>query len=65
MHLNLHYFIDLNNNDILKILFYFFIKQFVNKHIYNQHDFLGMCVFVCVFIYFPNFQKYNESIKIV
>jgi hypothetical protein len=37
------------------------MKQFVNKHIQNEHGFLGICVCVC----FPTFQKYNESIKIV
>jgi hypothetical protein len=40
MHLNLHYFIHLNNNDIFKIyLFIYLIKRFVNKHISNQHGF--------------------------
>jgi hypothetical protein len=33
---------------------FFFIKRFVNKHILNQHGFLGMCVCVCISPPFKN-----------
>jgi hypothetical protein len=40
MHLNLHYFIHLNKNDILKFFIYFSMKQ-----LENQHDFFGMYIY--------------------
>jgi hypothetical protein len=44
MHLNLQYFMHLNKNDILKIVFS--IKQFVNKHILNQYGFFGIYIYM-------------------
>jgi hypothetical protein len=57
MHLNVHYFIHLNNNDILKVFFFFFHKM-IYKYIYFQST---QFMYVCMI--FPHLLKIYQINK--
>jgi len=58
MHLNLEYFIQLNNNDILKMFFFFFFHKMIRKiKIFK----INMIFFVYIYMISPPFKNITNQ----